>query len=443
MGLGDLMRKYLQLEGVGDSISRIHMLKKIVKEADNIVTDLHNIDASWIVSGTIAWARLAANFPKTIATLLSDHNLAHHGLGIIVPHDALASLTERAHGSLTGIGADNHHARYTDAEAQAQAAALIIIHAAIAAAHHARYTDAEAQAVANALIAIHAALATGVHGVGADYIAKAAGSQYIAPNRNGDDNLGSSWRRAVNNAEILIAGGLHVGAGIIMGGKDSPSYPGEVLLMVPNAAASGLIFPLVISGRTDTPEVYPEDDNLIALGLAAKRFKIIHTLKVADLTAPINDNDAARKKYVDDMVGGYTEGARVYHNVSQSIPDDTLTALTFNSERYDTDTIHSTVTNPSRLTCKTAGKYLINFHGYWANNAVGIRIGRFMLNGVTIANFYGDAANDPAGYTFLPTIYDLAVNDYVEIKVYQTSGAALDFLRGFNASPEFMMQRIG
>ncbi|MBA7575792.1 hypothetical protein ES708_17628 [subsurface metagenome] len=104
------MRKYLQLEGVGgDGIGRIHMLKKIVKEADNIVIDLHNIDAGWIVSGTIAWARLAANFPKTIATLLSDHNLAHHGLGTIVPHDALASLTERAHGSLTGVTANQHH----------------------------------------------------------------------------------------------------------------------------------------------------------------------------------------------------------------------------------------------------------------------------------------------------------------------------------------------
>lgn len=32
----------------------------------------------------------------------------------------LAHLTERAHGSLTGIGTDDHHAKYTDAEALAQ-----------------------------------------------------------------------------------------------------------------------------------------------------------------------------------------------------------------------------------------------------------------------------------------------------------------------------------
>ena len=54
----------------------------------------------------------------------------------------LAQLAERAHSSLTGIGVGDHHARYTDAEAQAQAAALIVIHAAIAAAHHTKTTDA-------------------------------------------------------------------------------------------------------------------------------------------------------------------------------------------------------------------------------------------------------------------------------------------------------------
>lgn len=49
--------------------------------------------------------------PSTIATILTDHDLAHHALGTVVPHDALASLTEKAHGSLTGVTADQHHAQ--------------------------------------------------------------------------------------------------------------------------------------------------------------------------------------------------------------------------------------------------------------------------------------------------------------------------------------------
>ncbi|GAI09725.1 unnamed protein product, partial [marine sediment metagenome] len=36
----------------------------------------------------------------------------------------------------------------------------------------------------------------------------------------------------------------------------------------------------------------------------------------------------------------YTEGARVYHSASQTIPDAIGTYLAFDSERYDTDNIH-------------------------------------------------------------------------------------------------------
>ncbi len=54
----------------------------------------------------------------------------------------LAQLAERAHSSLTGIGPSDHHAKYTNAEAAAQAAALIALHAVIAAAHHTKTTTA-------------------------------------------------------------------------------------------------------------------------------------------------------------------------------------------------------------------------------------------------------------------------------------------------------------
>jgi len=45
--------------------------------------------------------------------------VARHGLGTVVPHDNLADLAEKAHGSLSGIGESDHHAKYTDAEAEA------------------------------------------------------------------------------------------------------------------------------------------------------------------------------------------------------------------------------------------------------------------------------------------------------------------------------------
>ena len=39
---------------------------------------------------------------------LSDHNTTTHGLGTVVPHDALASLTEKSHTSLTDKGTNTH-----------------------------------------------------------------------------------------------------------------------------------------------------------------------------------------------------------------------------------------------------------------------------------------------------------------------------------------------
>ena len=67
-------------------------------------------------------------------------------------------------------------------------------------------------------------------------------------------------------------------------------------------------------------------------------------------------------------------GARVYNNANISIPDSTVTALTFNSERWDTDSIHSTVSNTSRLTAQTASKYDIKGNIKWASNSTGTRL---------------------------------------------------------------------
>ena len=49
-------------------------------------------------------------------------------------------------------------------------------------------------------------------------------------------------------------------------------------------------------------------------------------------------------------------GAHAYHNAAQSINTASETTLALNSERWDTDSIHDTAVNNSRLTCVTPGK---------------------------------------------------------------------------------------
>lgn len=67
------------------------------------------LNADIAAAAAIAGSKLDPATPGTIAALLTDHDLTAHALGTVVPHDALASLTEKAHGSLTGVGAGDHH----------------------------------------------------------------------------------------------------------------------------------------------------------------------------------------------------------------------------------------------------------------------------------------------------------------------------------------------
>jgi hypothetical protein len=79
------------------------------------------------------------------------------------------------------------------------------------------------------------------------------------------------------------------------------------------------------------------------------------------------------------------------------------------------------------LVAKTAGKYNIQGQVEWASSATGVRQIQIRLNGTTII-----ASNRKlslsAGVTQLlvETTYDLAINDYVELLVNQTSGLALN-----------------
>jgi hypothetical protein len=136
---------------------------------------------------------------------------------------------------------------------------------------------------------------------------------------------------------------------------------------------------------------------------------------------------------------------RVYNDASISVNDSASTALTFNTERWDNNNIHSLSTNTDRLTCRKSGKYQICGNVAFAANATGIRQLHIKLNGSTIlALSQKDAvAGGVLGTVIaLSTQYVLDSGDYVQLLVYQNSGGALnvEYLPAY--SPEFMMTKI-
>lgn len=118
-------------------------------------------------------------------------------------------------------------------------------------------------------------------------------------------------------------------------------------------------------------------------------------------------------------------------------------ALPYDSERFDTHNMHDTTTNTSRLTCKTAGLYLLCGGLTFAANSTGRRRVYIRLNGSTTLAAHEQNAS-PIYETFLDitTLYKLVVGDYVEIVGYQDSGSSLSVIFA-NYSPEFMAVWLG
>lgn len=138
------------------------------------------------------------------------------------------------------------------------------------------------------------------------------------------------------------------------------------------------------------------------------------------------------------------DSVRAFNSAVQTFTTGNDAAVTLNSERFDGNTMHDTTTNTSRLTAKRAGKYLITAQMQWVANATGVRILRIKLNNTTnIAQVVQVAISGSVAEQVVSTIYNLAVNDYVEMVGNQNSGGNLDNVVNGNTSPEFMMMYLG
>ena len=124
---------------------------------------------------------------------------------------------------------------------------------------------------------------------------------------------------------------------------------------------------------------------------------------------------------------------RVYKSVNQSINNITWTTLTFDKESFDTNAMHDNVTNNSRLVAKVAGYYIIVGVIVYLSNATGLRYIQMRGNGGTFyaaPNIQIPAINGDTTTVVSLSFFQLAVNDYLELLAYQSSGGALNVMGG-------------
>jgi hypothetical protein len=114
---------------------------------------------------------------------------------------------------------------------------------------------------------------------------------------------------------------------------------------------------------------------------------------------------------------------------TQSIPHDSSTAVTFDVEDFDTDTMHDNAVNQSRITINTAGIYIISgLVGFAPTAGGGVREASIRKNGastyLSLAKYV--ALTSTENFVQVAVIANLAVNDYVELYAYQSSGGAIN-----------------
>lgn len=126
-------------------------------------------------------------------------------------------------------------------------------------------------------------------------------------------------------------------------------------------------------------------------------------------------------------------GAHVARVAAQSISNNALTAISFDTELWDSSSVW-TVTTPTKLFIPTTGKYLVTGTIGWDINNTGYRECRIRHNGATYLSYVN--CSPVTGVVTRQNItlppHQFTAGDYLEMEGYQNSGGNLNV----NASEE-------
>lgn len=125
-----------------------------------------------------------------------------------------------------------------------------------------------------------------------------------------------------------------------------------------------------------------------------------------------------------------------YSSVSQTVANGGTTQLALDSDLIDTDTIHDLVTNNGRLTCKTAGTYVVTADvGLTTANTTGRRrlyITHSVLGVIATQEWAVASATWPPALNATSPPIPMAVGEYVTMGFYHDMGAAVTVNAGLS-----------
>lgn len=157
-------------------------------------------------------------------------------------------------------------------------------------------------------------------------------------------------------------------------------------------------------------------------------YQIPDELKVAGDTRWLNKSE-------------WCQSVQAYMSGALSVLASTPTIVGFDSEDYDSNLIHDTAVNNSRLTCVVRGVYEISAYAVWVSDNTGVRIIRIKVNTTGIRDSIIAPVSGDRTYHLLTTKKRLAYGDYVEMEVEQTTAGAINLEAG-TTNTYFGMCRI-
>ena len=132
-------------------------------------------------------------------------------------------------------------------------------------------------------------------------------------------------------------------------------------------------------------------------------------------------------------------GCSIYNSGNFASNNNTSTIMTFDSENFDTDALHSTSSNTSRITIPSGkgGKWLFVMNIGWNHTLgttnAGAREITLKKNGSAISAANKELVSGMGGgttFVAFSQIVEAVATDYFEIEIYQNSGSNLTAVRG-------------
>lgn len=132
------------------------------------------------------------------------------------------------------------------------------------------------------------------------------------------------------------------------------------------------------------------------------------------------------------VIGTTAVGCRVIRTTDQTIPNNTVTAIIFDTELYDTDLCWGAA-YPTRLYAKHDGYYMAGGNVVFkapAGTPASVRAILIYLNNsqYLARNEFAMNEGTSVGNNVVTGMFYMAANDYIEIKVYQDTGGNLDII---------------